>query len=84
MHHGVFTLYLDIKNEIESNTYMYNAAAVCMWTKKMFFTLNVTENLKNAVPERVKDKPNYKYIKPFSLKGDMPLFYQDDQPLQVS
>ena len=52
--------------------------------KKMFFTLNVTENLKNAVPERVKDKPNYKYIKPFSLKGDMLLFYQDDQPLQVS
>ena len=36
------------------------------------FTLNVTENLKNAVPERVKENQiTRQYIKTFSLRSDM-------------
>ena len=47
------------------------------------FTLNVTENLKNAVPERVKENQITSIYKHFLCQVTC-CFYQNDQTLQVS
>ena len=63
--------YLDIKNEIDESN-LYNVAAVCMWTKVYRdLYLECNWKFKKCSSWKSKRKPNYKYIKTFSLRSDM-------------